>query len=148
MITEKDVNNAILKAAKDVYLHAIVSATPKNTGKVAKAWKIKLTENGFPVIYNEKFGDIIKFLEEGTQGPYKIEAKNAKALKFTIGTKTIFAKWVMHPGIIARRFIQKVMDDDVLQKRFSNAIQAEIAFLITTTSEFKNLEKQGYITKK
>lgn len=45
------------------------------------------------------------FMEEGT-APHVIKPKNKKALRFTIGGKTIFAKQVNHPGIEPRPTVQ------------------------------------------
>lgn len=53
------------------------------------------------------------FVEYGTgsrgempTGPYVIEPKRAKALKFEVGGKTVFAKRVIHPGVRPRPFLR------------------------------------------
>lgn len=45
------------------------------------------------------------YMEEGT-APHVIRPKNKKALRFTVGGSTIFAKSVNHPGIKARPIVE------------------------------------------
>lgn len=119
--TEKKVLDIVENAVQEIYLPAVEDATPKKTGKTANAWRV-VTENNTVYLMNIKFGDIVLFLEEGTKGPYIIRPKNGKALKFKIGDNTIFAKKVEHPGIEARKFVKKVLDDKGLQKRFNKIV--------------------------
>lgn len=50
-----------------------------------------------------------KFQEHGTRGPYPITPKNAKALRFEIGGRVIFAMRVTHPGIKATHFLSNAI---------------------------------------
>lgn len=49
------------------------------------------------------------YMEEGT-APHVIRPKNKKALRFTVGGSTIFAKKVNHPGIKARPIVEPTAD--------------------------------------
>ena len=133
-ITHKDFQQILLKAVSRVYLKEIVKQTP-GIGTVANAWEIDIDGNDI-VIYNEEFGDIIRYIEEGTE-PHIIRAKNKKFLKFKKPDKKsgrptkkipgniafekdgyIFAKAVYHPGIEARLFIQRILQNPNLSKQF------------------------------
>lgn len=50
-----------------------------------------------------------KFVAEGTK-PHVIRPKNASALKFQIGGRTVFAKSVKHPGTKANPFMSDAID--------------------------------------
>ena len=57
-----------------------------------------------PILFKRGKTNLLDILEYGTgthvgRPRYKIEAKNAKSLKFVVGGKTVFAKSVMHPGV-------------------------------------------------
>lgn len=60
---------------------------------------------------NIEYGGIHEF--GGRTKPHIIEAKNAAALKFTIGGRTVFAKSVNHPGSIIpeRSFLRSALAD-------------------------------------
>lgn len=47
-----------------------------------------------------------RFHEFGTSRPYSIVPKNARALKFHVGGRTVFAKSVNHPPIQERSFMR------------------------------------------
>ena|SRR5581483_8039765 len=53
-----------------------------------------------------------KFLEYGTQGPYEIVPKNAKALAFSIGGQMRFFKKVMHPGLTEHSFMRSSLREN------------------------------------
>jgi hypothetical protein len=50
-----------------------------------------------------------QFVHDGTQ-PHVIRARNASALVFQVGGRTIFAKSVRHPGTRARPFLREAAD--------------------------------------
>jgi hypothetical protein len=52
----------------------------------------------------------LRFQEEGTSGPYEIVPDRAKALAFSLGGATVFAKRVIHPGLAARRPVGATFD--------------------------------------
>jgi hypothetical protein len=133
-ITQSDFNRVLFLAVSRTYLKAIVEATP-GKGNVAGEWDIRIDGNDV-IIYNEEFGDVVLYLERGTD-THIIRAKNKKFLKFPKpdgppkkgGKKIpgnqafekdgyIFAKAVYHPGIEARLFIHKVLEDESIKHRF------------------------------
>lgn len=69
------------------------------------------------------------FQEYGTQGPYVIEARVAKALAFEVGGQTVFAKHVVHPGLPARSFMQSTADElrDEEQESYQAAVARALA---------------------
>lgn len=57
------------------------------------------------VVMNTPIGE---FLEEGTR-PHKIRARRAKALRFEIGGRVVYARVVNHPGTKATHFLSNAM---------------------------------------
>jgi hypothetical protein len=51
-----------------------------------------------------------KFVHDGT-APHRIEAVNRKALAFIIGNRTVFAKYVNHPGTAPRPFLADAAEE-------------------------------------
>lgn len=128
-LQEKQILSIIEDAVYDIYLPAMEKATPKKTGKTADSWRV-VTEGDVVYLMNIKFGEIVEFLDSGTRGPYVIEPKNASALKFTVNGKNVFAKKVIHPGIQARKFVDKTLNDPGIQARFSLRIDRELQKLL------------------
>ena len=138
-ISQKDYNTINLKAMSRTYLKEIVKNTP-GKGNVAGDWNIKLSGNDI-IIYNEQYGDIVKYLEEGTNS-HVIRAKNKKFLRFEAdGTKKskgkkipgnvafekdgfVFAKAVYHPGITARLFIHKILASNRIAKEYDKEFES------------------------
>lgn len=133
-IKQSELNQLVLKACSRTYLREIVKATP-GEGDVSGSWDIEIRGDDI-VIYNEEFGDIVRFLEHGTD-PHIIRAKNKKFLRFEKPKKSsgkpskkipgnqafekdgyVFAKAVYHPGIEARLFIHKILNDSTISKAF------------------------------
>lgn len=118
------VSKAFGRALKKTYLKKLKENTPSKTGKTRLAWKMKEVKPGIFEIINEQFGDIIRYLDEGTglYGPtgekYIIMPKSKKSLKFIINGQEVFAKKVVHPGLEARHFIDETFDDPNLYKEF------------------------------
>ena len=144
-ITGKELNSILLKITSETYLDAIIDATPTGTtGNTADSWELKMVGDEI-IIYNEQFGDIVRWVNDGTglYGPkgkkYEILPKNGKALAFmwpganTPGTgkngEHVF-KGVMHPGIKARQFIEKVMEDKSIEKKWNKMLYEELEKLV------------------
>ena len=137
-ISQKQLDRILYLAISRTYLSAIIEATP-GKGVVAGEWEMRVDKENV-VIFNEEFADIVLYLEEGTDENI-IRAKNKKFLKFKKGTGTrknskkipgnvafekdgyIFAKAVRHPGIKARLFIQKVLNDSSLKREFKTVYE-------------------------
>jgi hypothetical protein len=131
-ITKKDINNILIKVVSKTYLIELITKTPGN-GKVANEWDIRLDKDGV-VIYNDEFGDIVLFLEEGTK-PHKIKPKHRDALAFEWRNAPFDAngkngkylfKEVNHPGIAARHFVRDIINDKKLHKKFSELLDKEL----------------------
>jgi phage gpG-like protein len=52
-----------------------------------------------------------RYHEFGVGHPWLIEAKNAKALRFTVGGRTIFRRRVTHPPLAERSFLRSALAD-------------------------------------
>lgn len=145
-ITKRKFLLALFKAISRTYYAEIVKGTP-GKGMVREGWDIDITSDGV-TISNKEYGDIIKYLEEGTS-PHIIRAKNKKFLRFkkpkiektTKSEKIpgnvafekdgyIFAKAVRHPGYEARKWIYDILNSDRIEKEFQRALEREIDNII------------------
>ena len=145
-ISQSQLMKVILKAVAKTYYAEIVKNTP-GKGIVADAWDINIEGNSV-VVSNNEFGNIIKFLEDGTKA-HIIRAKNKKFLKFkkpeggkkSSGPKIpgniafekdgyIYAKAVRHPGTAARQFIAKVLENSKITKAFQKEIEKGLGVMI------------------
>lgn len=105
------------KMAKLVFAtHAdIVANTPVDTGRLRSSIVVeteRARKNG--VAFGDSYwiiGTSVPYAEQVEVGmePTVIRPKNAKALKFEIGGKTIFAKKVNHPGFKGRHMFQRAI---------------------------------------
>lgn len=125
-LDERTISEAIANATNKVYIPALEKATPKRTGQTAKSWRVMIEKNEVQLV-NLRFGDIVKFVDEGTLGPYEIRPVNANALRFEANNgDIIFAKKVTHPGIEARNFVRKVLNDKSLKSKFNKEVRNEL----------------------
>ncbi len=132
-ITNSNVEKSIYLALHKTYVKALKEATPGD-GQTKNNWDVKIDGDKI-VIFNSPTGDIIEYQNDGTKATI-IRAKNKKFLKFK-KPKTrkssyqkidgnvafekdgfIFTKAVRHPGIEAKRFIERIMEDKILEKQF------------------------------
>lgn len=70
----------------------------------------------------------LRMQEDGTSGPYEIIPDRAKALRFVLGGKLVFARKVIHPGLAARRPVGQAFDgykDEALAQL--KAVPGEVA---------------------
>ena len=96
--TDDEINKIIdKKIAKIIFeVHAyIVANTPVDTGRLRNSIVIEQDDDG-----NWFIGTNVPYAEEVEIGqpPHKIVPVKAKALRFKIGNKVIYAKSVQHPG--------------------------------------------------
>jgi hypothetical protein len=140
-ISVSDLQNILIRCASRTFLVELIANTPTGeTGNVASAWDIEM--DGLDIVlYNEEFGNIVLYLEEGTS-PYDIYPKRGKALAFKWGGapsikgqpagkggEYLFRK-VHHPGIEARLFVQKTLTDKGTQKKFIKLLDQELEKLV------------------
>ncbi|WP_280329602.1 HK97 gp10 family phage protein [Nocardia wallacei] len=57
-----------------------------------------------------------RFIEEGTR-PHVIRPRNARALRFEIGGRVVFAQRVNHPGTAARPFLRDAVREELARNR-------------------------------
>jgi len=134
----------IQKAATAIYIPALRENTP-GTMRVADEWEVE-TDDKVVYIVNKEFGDIVTWLTEGTS-PHFIRAKPGGWLKFPKpknepkikhekplkGNRAfekdgyIFTKVVRHPGIVARKFVDEIINDKQLEERFIDRLKSFIA---------------------
>lgn len=127
-LLEREISDIIADGVRKIYLPEIKKRTPKKTGTTAEDWGVLLMGNKV-YLANYKFGHIVEFLNDGTK-PHTIKPKNAQALKFEIGGKTVFAKKVEHPGIEARKFVEKMLDNNNLRNMFLQYTDKKIQKLL------------------
>lgn len=84
------------------------ATTPANTGKTAADWSMHVRRGTDETVVSYQHPDVrlIKMLNYGTR-PHAINPVRAKALRFEIGGKVIFARYVFHPGTRAYGFLQR-----------------------------------------
>lgn len=84
---------------------------PVASGRLRDAIRVKV--EGDRVVIGPEGVDYAVYVEYGTE-PHDIRPKNAKALKFEINGRTVFATVVHHPGTepnpFAQRSAQRVLD--------------------------------------
>lgn len=76
--------------------------TPVDSGKLRQANKVFRSANSVTIANNKDYAAPV---HEGSR-PHKIVPRKANALRFTIGTKVIYAKSVWHPGTTANPYIE------------------------------------------
>lgn len=133
LIRKSELLKAIQRAVYKTFYKELVRKTP-GKGIVADEWDV-IIEKDQVIIINRKYGDIVKFLEYGTglYGPkkkkYTIVPKDKKALRWKSGAgdRFTFATKVEHPGIKARKFVNGVMEDPVVNKQFDKELELQLS---------------------
>lgn len=95
-------SNSKAKKFLELVRQTVDGGTPVDSGELLAANRYSRSEREV-VIENGK--DYAAPVHEGSR-PHKIVAKRAKALKFNIGGRTVFAKSVWHPGTTANPYIE------------------------------------------
>jgi HK97 gp10 family phage protein len=82
---------------------------PVDTGLLKESIRITRFTDRIEIGVDEQIVDYAGFQEYGTRGPYKITAKQKKALAFKVAGKTVIVKSVMHPGVKAHPYIRPAL---------------------------------------
>lgn len=88
IIKANELDNAIWRALESTYVAELAERTPYKTGWTASRWFSQKLGGFNYLIYNDN-GDIVVFLDEGTQ-PHKITPNTKKMLKFPLKEKPKF----------------------------------------------------------
>lgn len=59
-----------------------------------------------------------RFVHDGTR-PHVIRARNARALRFQVGGRTVFARQVQHPGTKATNFLSAAVSEELARQNLS-----------------------------
>lgn len=107
---EKEVDRLLSQTAEQIY-HAMVTMAPRRTGRLARSIAVQaapgryvIGPNGVPYASFVEFGTGSR--GEFPTGPYEIRPKNAYALAFKVGNRTVFATSVVHPGIRPNPYVR------------------------------------------
>jgi hypothetical protein len=103
---EREINDLLQQAASEGAAYAKQNA-PYRTGRLMESIGYDVQDGEISIFATAPYAP---YVEYGTKGPYTITAKNAQALKFQIGGRTVFAKSVVHPGNKARPFLRPGLD--------------------------------------
>ncbi len=79
---------------EDAYKREIPKKTGRTAGTITSAVELR-PSGGRGYVGTDD--EVARHLEYGTR-PHRIRARNAKALRFEVGSRTVFAKYVDHPG--------------------------------------------------
>jgi len=105
-LKSKRIENDFIDIAAEGILRVVIENTPKNTGDLAKSWKITgKTGNSFTI--GTDLHDQFLQVTNGTVAQ-TIIAKNAKAMHFFIGGEEFFRTRVDIRGVIENPFIEPI----------------------------------------
>lgn len=97
----------LLDAIEASALRAAKKAAPRRSGQLADRLHAVRRTNERLITSEVPY---LKYVIGGTRA-HVIHAKNARALAFNIGGRTVFAKSVNHPGTRANDFLETALDD-------------------------------------
>ncbi|MCX0246409.1 hypothetical protein [Streptomyces drozdowiczii] len=99
-----------LDSAARLTLNLAKLFAPVKTGRLRASGRIESRRTlGLRTIYTIGFDvHYAPFVNDGTK-PHKIRPKRAKALKFNVGGRTVFATVVNHPGTKANPFLDRAL---------------------------------------
>lgn len=128
-------------------LKLLQEASPKATGEYSRGWKI-INQTATAIEIGNDNDGLVDILEKGT-GPRRIYPKVGPqngVLVFDIGGKTVFSRYVNHPGTSPQPHIEKVrevMDSLILD--FVQAIMSKYSkfFNISAMPKTSNIQKIG-----
>jgi Bacteriophage HK97-gp10, putative tail-component len=89
--------------------------TPVDTGRLRSSIRFRIAASNNPsaVVFTEV--QYAPMVHDGTR-PHVIRPRNAQALRFRVGGRTVFAKVVQHPGTRARPFLTRALREVSAQR--------------------------------
>ncbi|MGW8357403.1 HK97 gp10 family phage protein [Streptomyces wedmorensis] len=106
-------------AARQVVARAKILA-PVDTGRLRSSIRVE-RRSTFGLRQRWTVGSDVEYapmVNDGTK-PHIIRPQRAKALKFKVGGRTVFAKVVHHPGTRARPFLDRALADVARSRGYS-----------------------------
>jgi hypothetical protein len=106
-------------AARQVVARAKVLA-PVDTGRLRASIRVE-RRSTFGLRQRWTVGSDVEYapmVNDGTR-PHIIRPRRAKALKFTVGGRTVYAAVVRHPGTRARPFLDRALADVARSRGYS-----------------------------
>ncbi|WP_410091266.1 HK97 gp10 family phage protein [Streptomyces sp. adm13(2018)] len=106
-------------AARQVVARAKVLA-PVDTGRLRSSIRVE-RRSTFGLRQRWTVGSDVEYapmVNDGTR-PHIIRPRRAKALKFKVGGRTVYAKVVHHPGTRARPFLDRALADVARSRGYS-----------------------------
>lgn len=101
-----------MAAATGVMVAALDAAVPVDKGTLKRARRvsgIRSTQTGYSVDVSYPGVPQAGFTEDGTR-PHTIRAKRARALRFVVGGRTVYARVVHHPGTRAQHWFSRTVN--------------------------------------
>src|SRR3989304_6981858 len=94
-----------LNLISDSAISLLKQNTPVDTGDLANSWRVlERDSNSVTIGVSDENDDKLRFILEGTSGPYEIKPRNKKALSTPFGA----FKKIIHPGIRSNNFLEAV----------------------------------------
>lgn len=106
-------------AARQIVARAKVLA-PVDTGRLRASIRVE-RRSTFGLRQRWTVGSDVEYapmVNDGTR-PHIIRPRRAKALKFTVGGRTVYARVVHHPGTRANPFLDKALADVARSRGYS-----------------------------
>ena len=106
-------------AARQIVARAKVLA-PVDTGRLRASIRVE-RQSTFGLRQRWTVGSDVEYapmVNDGTR-PHIIRPRRAKALKFTVGGRTVYARVVHHPGTRANPFLDKALADVARSRGYS-----------------------------
>lgn len=85
----------------------LAANSPVDHGNLANSWRVQ--RHGALVSSVDTSVAYALFVNEGT-APHDIYPKTARALRFTVGGRTVYAKHVHHPGTQGTHYIEQSIE--------------------------------------
>jgi hypothetical protein len=118
--TLTDASRSELREASRQVVNRAKVLAPVDTGRLRASIKAD-PPRIFSLRGSVKVGSNVEYaamVNDGTR-PHVIKAVNAKALRFKVGGRTVFARLVHHPGTRARPFLDRALQEVAAARGYS-----------------------------